>query len=63
VYIGFCWGNLRERDNFAALIVGGRIICRWIIRKWDGVMDWIPLTQDRDWWRALVNAIMNLYVP
>ena len=28
-----------------------------------GVMYWIKLAQDRDRWRSLVNAVMNLQVP
>jgi hypothetical protein len=29
---------------------------------WGGV-DWIGLAQDRDQWRALVNAVMYIQVP
>jgi hypothetical protein len=43
--------------------VDGRIILKWIFEKWDGGMDWIYLAQDRDRWKAVVNAVMNLRVP
>ena len=63
-YTGFWWENLRERDRLGDPGVDGRIILRWIFRKWDvGVIDWIELAQDRDRWQALVNAVMNLRVP
>jgi hypothetical protein len=46
----------------------------WRRRRWEdnikmdlqrvgcGAVDWIVLAQDRDRWRALVNAVMNLRV-
>jgi hypothetical protein len=43
--------------------VGGRIILKWIFKRWDGEIQWIGLAQDRDRWRALITAAMNLWVP
>ena len=44
--------------------------CRWVDNvRMDhqevgcGYMDWIGLAQDRDRWRTLVSAVMNLRVP
>jgi hypothetical protein len=33
-YTGFWWGNLRERDHSEDPDVDGRIVFRWIFRKW-----------------------------
>jgi len=48
----------------------GRPRCRWVGNiRMDlqevgcGCMDWIELAQERDRWRTLVSAVMNLRVP
>ena len=47
----------------------GRPRCRWEDNiKMDlevgcGGMDWVALAQDKDRWRAFVNAVLNLQVP
>jgi hypothetical protein len=67
-----------EKRNACRTLVGmpeekrplGRPRRRWVnniqmdFREigWNG-MDWIDLDQNRDQWRALVNTVMNLWVP
>jgi hypothetical protein len=66
-----------ENRNACRILMGkpegkrllGRLRHRWVgnikmdLRevRWGG-MDWIGRVQDGDQWRALVNAIMNLWV-
>jgi len=35
VHTGIWWGNLRGRDHLEDPGVDGRIILRWIFRKWN----------------------------
>jgi hypothetical protein len=58
----FWWGDLVERDNVEEQGVDGRIILRRILRNCDVGKGWIDVAQDRDRWRALVNAVMYCLV-
>jgi len=56
-------GKPEGKNHLGDTGADGRIILRWIFRKWNGCMDWIDLAQDRDGWRVLVNAVISLRVP
>jgi len=63
VHTEFWWGNLRERDHLEDLSLYGTMILRWVFRKWGGGVDLNDLSQNRDRWRAVVYAVMNLRIP
>ena len=60
---GFRWENVRERDHLEDAGIDGRIILKWIFMKWHRVIDWIDVAHDRDRWRAVLNAVMNVRFP
>jgi hypothetical protein len=56
-------GGARERDHWGDPSAKGRVSIKMDIPEVGfGGMDWIDVAQDRDRWRALVNAAMNLRV-
>jgi hypothetical protein len=69
--------QMGKKRNAYRLMVGkpegkrllGRPRCRWVDIRMNlaeigwGDVDWIGLAQDRNRWRALVNAVLNLRVP
>ena len=76
--MGWACGTYGWEEGSVRVFVGkpegrrplGRPRRRWVVNiKTDlqevgcGYMDWIGLAQDRDRWRTLVNAVMNLRVP
>jgi hypothetical protein len=57
MHIGYWWEIHKEGDHWEDNI-------KMDLREvgWDG-RDWIDLAQDRDRWRAYLNAVMNLRIP
>jgi hypothetical protein len=59
----FWWESQRESDQLKDLRIDGRMGSKWTLERSDwGRVEWIHLAHDRDRWRAVVNAVMNLRV-
>jgi len=64
VYTGFWWGKPEGKRPLGRPRRGWEDNNKIDLQEVGcGGMDWIELAQDRDRWRALVNAVMNLRVP
>jgi hypothetical protein len=61
-HTGFWWGNLKERGHVEDVGIDGRVILKWILRKWDAGMDLSCVAQARNRWPAVVKAVMNLWI-
>ena len=62
---GFWEGNLKDSEHVQDIDLDGRAILNF--SSWNrlrGVWDlvWIDLVQEKDTWRVLVNAVMNMRV-
>jgi hypothetical protein len=60
----FWWESLKERGHSEDQGVGGRMGSEWLLGRlvWGGWVDWIRLAEGRNRWRAVVSAVMNLWV-
>jgi hypothetical protein len=61
-YIDLVW-KPESRDHWQGPGLDGKIILKWIFRRWDGGMDWLDLAQNRGGWWAVVKEVMNFQVP
>jgi hypothetical protein len=61
-YTGLWWESPNGKDYLKDQGVDGRMGSKWTLERLVGGVKWIHLAQDRDRWRAVVNAVMNLRV-
>jgi hypothetical protein len=60
---GFLWESPKEEDHLKDQGVDGGMGPKFTLGRLAGEgVEWIHLAQDRDRWRAVVNAVMNLRV-
>jgi len=59
---GFRWRNLRDRPLGIPRRIWEDNIKMYLQEVECGGTDWIEVAQDRDRWRAVVNAVMTLRV-
>ena len=63
MYTGFWWGKPEGRRPLGRPRRGWEDNIKMDLQEVRRAgMDWIDMAQDRDRWRALVNAVMNLRV-
>jgi hypothetical protein len=64
VHTRLWWGNLSDRDHVEDTGRRWQDNIKMDLQEvgWRGMV-WIDLAEDRDRWGALVNAVMNLWVP
>jgi hypothetical protein len=62
LHIDYWWESQKERGHWEDQDVGGWTILKLILERMGG-MDLIELAEDMYQWRALVNTVMNLWVP
>jgi len=64
VYTGFWWRHLKDKRPLGIPRRRREDNIKMDLKEVEcGGMDWIDLAQDRDRWRELVNALMNVRVP
>ena len=53
-----------EENYLEDLGIGGRVLLKCVFKKLDGgSTDWIAVAQYRDRWRAVVDEVINFWVP